>query len=105
MATSVGKIMAFCSNCNGPMGTMDVACPSCGYDFPTEGESPSIGRGAASSTALVAGMLGAGLGAAWAALKVIASIVQGQIEMAAAALVLGLILVGLFGVFHRANNR
>ncbi|WP_439622411.1 hypothetical protein [Gemmata sp.] len=88
---------------------MMPACPSCGYDFPAERDGASVrGRAAglpAATVALGVGAVGAGLGAAWTAVKAVASVFQGQFEVAVVAAFVCTLLVGFLGVFLRLSGR
>ncbi len=33
--------MAFCPKCRGSIGSLDIVCAHCGYDFPSEPERPA----------------------------------------------------------------
>jgi len=88
--------MAFCLKCKAEMDTLEPACPTCGYEIPAR-EAALIETRTLESAALVLGILGAGLSAAWLAILAVA-------RESATALFVSFILVGLMGVFLRIKN-
>jgi hypothetical protein len=77
--------MAFCPKCKSAMGATAVACPTCGYDFPSDSSVDTTGfeYSAWADLCLVVGAMSAGIGALATLLAAVQAIAYRQWLMGA----------------------